>query len=404
MAKYRQALILYNIKEREFLIAQMTADVLREQGLADEVIVGQVYEVIYHIYDYEPELVISCLPRDDYSTAMFTMVKLVHRCAWVSIPPEGFMALETGKMKQVTGFNRQPKELVDRVMFWGSGLAKAAGQLMLENGKISSGERIGIFGYLPYEDGVIRKYREETEQVRQIKKRTGEYRRTVMAVTARMAIPVPLQEFEKLYDPNDREQNERVRKRHNSNEYFADWYIQLLKKVAEQNEDILFLIKLHPRDIRTMHAQDLQKTRFDELKSVPNICLIDEPVQISTYFDCIDLLIHYGSTTAMEAYIYGIPTIGIMNDHPDTQYDSLGRGNFYADRRFDVGRAAEVSACVRQGLSFDGNEETAKALKRYMNYREGEPYQPSLLLAEQIRKLPEPQLLSTGDPEVRTAL
>ena len=121
----------------------MTADVLREGDIAEEIIIGQVYETIFHIYDYEPDMIISYLARDDYSTAMFTMVKLVHQCRWVSIPPEGFMSLEQENMRIYIGFNKQPVSLIDQVLFWGDGIAKAAGQLMLEQGKISSSRKIG---------------------------------------------------------------------------------------------------------------------------------------------------------------------------------------------------------------------------------------------------------------------
>ena len=404
MEKYKQVLILYNIKEREYLLSKMTADVLREGDIAEEIIIGQVYETIFHIYDYEPDMIISCLARDDYSTAMFTMVKLVHQCRWVSIPPEGFMSLEQENMRIYIGFNKQPVSLLDQVLFWGDGIAKAAGQLMLEQGKISSSRRMGVFGYLPYEKALIKKYAEETEQVRSVKEKAARYSSVVMALTGRMAVPLKQGEIETFYDPADKEQNENIRKRFIASEYYADKYIQLLEYIAENNKETLLVVKLHPADVRQMTSLSPENTRYHKLWTMDNVAVIDESVQISVYFDSVDYMIHYGSTAALEAYIYHIPTIGILNDHPDTQFDSFGGGNLYADKEFVLSEKEAISECIRRKPAFVRNEKTENVLNCYMNYREGEEYRPSRLLIDQLRNGLEKQELNIGENGVRTAI
>ena len=404
MVKYKQVLVLYNIKEREEVISHMIADILLSNGIAHEVIVGQVYEEIFHIYDYNPDLVISCLPRDNYSAAMFTMVKMVHGCAWVCIPPEGFVSLSPEVIRGFVGFNHQPKRLIDKALFWGGEVADAVAEQLLLYDKISSKQQVGFFGYLPYEESLICKYRQMTEQVKRIHEKSSGYGRVVMAVTARMATPVPLKEFEALYDPNDKEQNERVLKRHISNEYYAEKYIKLLETVAENNTDVLFLVKMHPRDVMYLRKNRVSSTRYEHLRTISNVCFIDEEIQISVYFDLIDTLIHYGSTTSLEAYIHGIPTIGIYNDHKDTQKNSLGCANFYADSRFAVSDIPGVLKAIQSKMVFGRNEETEKVLYRYMNYKVGEDYHPSRLLCEHLMSIDDPLILDPSDKEVRKSL
>lgn len=386
MKKYKQVLILLNIINREKLIAEITADLLKKNGLAEEVVIGQAYEVIFHIYDYEPELVISCLPRDEYSTAMFTMVKLVHRCAWVCIHPEGFQHLDDEVINEVVGENRTPARLIDKALFWGSGMAEVVREKLLVRGKLTSADRTGVFGYLPYERSMLAGL-PRPPIVEEAAALAEKHKKTVIFVTPNIS------------DVIGDHWPEAEKKRGRSNIYYFSRYKELIGRLAKDNRDVLFLVKRHPGEI----AQS-KEDRFAELRGEENICIIDDVTQISFFFDHVDLFVHYGSTTAFEAYIYHIPAIGILNDHEEKQVNSLGSGDMYADVKFSLGESSELEGYINREIRWERNAETEHALRIYMNYTPDTEYRPSEQLVACLSDIGEPQLLAHDDPDVVHAL
>ncbi len=387
MKKYKQVLILLNIENRERMIAEIMSEQLRSKNLAEEVVIGQAYEIIFHIYDYQPDLVISSLPRDEYSIAMYTMVKFVFQCLWVVIHPEGFIPMTEEVINELVGFNDVPVNLMDMVLFWGPGMAEEIGKRLVERKRLSAKDRIGVFGYLLYERQCLDQL-EKPAIVEEIRRKSEHFKKTVLFVTAC------------VLDYIDDRWSENMKKRARSNLYYMEKYRELIRELARRNPDVLFVIKMHPVEIERS-----QKDNYEEVKLLENVCIIDIVTQISFFFDTASLLIHYGSTTALEAYAYHIPNIGLINDHIDVTANSLGRKDLLADELFSIQDIDGVDRFINQSsIMVRKNTRIEDALYKYMNFEMDRPYQPSVKLLDYLGSLRNPQRINYSDPYVKEAL
>lgn len=404
MKKLKQVLFLYHVKEREIIINQMMAECLQKQEIAEEIIIENFENVYINAYKYSPNMIVTFLPRTSRASDFLTLMKYMNHSIIIAIPTEGLMSLDYNQMQRLVGLNSYSANLVDYYYFWGESMADQAGKVLLEQEKVLSRNQIRVFGYLPYEKDMMKRFRKDSPLLKKVVKRKDGYEQTVMFVTGFMGADITIEEMvtEGSINVRDKKTIELGKKRIEINKYYRDSYIGILKKAAEKYRNILFLVKVHPVEIESMSREG--KRPYDELKYYSNIILIDKPEPISEFLDYIDLFIHYGSTTALEAYIYKIPTVQLINDHPEIFPNSCGVSYFESTKQIKISNAEEVFSILEKGINYVNLDGTNKILKGLMNYDVNAPYSPSQILSDFFINISAKTLLTFSDREVRKAL
>lgn len=380
------------------------AECLQRQEIAEEIIIENSEKVYTNAYKYSPDMIITFLPRTSHVSDFLTLMKYMNHSIIIAIPTEGLMSLDYNQMQRLVGLNSYSANLVDYYYFWGKSMADQAGKALLEQKKVLSRDQIRVFGYLPYEKDMIKRYRKSSPILKEIVKKKDEYERTVMFVTGFMGADITIEEMaiEGSLNIRDKDAIELCRKRIEINKYYRDNYIDILKRSAEKYKNIFFLVKMHPVEIESMARGG--KGLYDELKQYSNIMLLDKPEPISNFLDYIDLFIHYGSTAALEAYIYKIPTVQLINDHPEIFPNSCGVSYFESTKQINISNSEEFFSAIEKGIDYVNLEETDKTLKGLMNYDVNSPYHPSQILGGFFRNISAKTLLTFSDKEVRKAL
>ena len=171
-----------------------------------------------------------------------------------------------------------------------------------------------------------------------------------------------------------------------SEKVYAEKYTRHIVEEANRNPEVLFVVKLHPKEISIKgYAPDKLKY-LKKLENIENIQIIEESVPIGSLLPYFQLLIHYGSTVDLEAYIYKVPTVKIeLRDIKNCFIAEANRttaSTYYVD--IDEENAiSEFIDKVRAGEElFRQNKLTEKQLYYYMNYKAEENYTPSEQIAD----------------------
>jgi len=97
----------------------------------------------------------------------------------------------------------------------------------------------------------------------------------------------------------------------------------ILKEAIENNPDILFILKRHPKESFESDVRE-GKNEMNELLDYPNVLYIRKEEDVKDLISISNLWMGFKTTTALEAWILGKPTILINDGHPysiDNLYD-----------------------------------------------------------------------------------
>jgi hypothetical protein len=93
-----------------------------------------------------------------------------------------------------------------------------------------------------------------------------------------------------------------------------DW-LEHLTKYAEKNKEICFIVRFHPRDLKS-YNRNYTENYIDLNECIKNVNLnnfiIDDPkenISIYDYLDLADVMLTYGSTTLVDFSLLGVPVI-----------------------------------------------------------------------------------------------
>ena len=402
--KYRQALFLYHVKEREYRINQMMAECMRQTGIVDEIIIEEFYYACYNMFNYKPDIIVTFLPRDNYGASFLSVVKFLTNAFVISIPTEGVMEFTEESMQVLIGHNAYPNRLVDLYMFWGNGLRENAGKLLLKQNKVLNENQMKVFGYLPYEEKMISIFEDETKLSKRIEESKRKYKRCVMFVTGFQGADCSVEDIrqESIYDVFGEKEREKAKIRIDVDKYYRTKYLEVLENSAKTYDNYLFLLKTHPVELEDIRTG--KNSAYSHLEQYQNIIIIKEDRPISLYIKHIDLFIHYGSTAAMEAYIYKIPSIQLLNRHEKACVNNSGTCIVESTMLIDVKDTDKCVKAVGDNIPYTRLAKIEKQLYDYMNYNYEEKYEPSMLFKSILNNLSEPLALSIRDESVIEAL
>jgi surface carbohydrate biosynthesis protein len=113
-----------------------------------------------------------------------------------------------------------------------------------------------------------------------------------------------------------------------------------LKHAIEANPDVLFLLKKHPRENFESDMRD-SRNEMNQLKEYPNVLYLKDEEEIQDLIHISDLWIAFESTSIMEAWLLGKPTL-MINPVSDFNRSDIFKGSVIAKNENDVLMAIEA--------------------------------------------------------------
>jgi surface carbohydrate biosynthesis protein len=104
-----------------------------------------------------------------------------------------------------------------------------------------------------------------------------------------------------------------------------DKVYEILKSAAENNKDILFVLKKHPQESSPEIMRELLN-EMNRLKDHENVIYLSEEESVHDLISVSDLLLCFESTTALETWLMGKETI-FINPDPNFNRDELYKGS-----------------------------------------------------------------------------
>lgn len=400
---YKQILLMYHLESRDKPMFEAMGSQIETYGLCEQVFIRNMEEVYRHPYDYSPDIVISPLPRNNRGTAMFTLLKVIYQCYWVGYTVETFYDTNEDNM-WIIGNTKCPIELIDKYLFCGPGIAALGARLLLAANRTDSSDRIDYFGYLYYEKNVIERINKSFTDDSKIFQEYKKYKKHLLFVTAIMKYPMTLDDYlgEIAIKDSRAEAARELQKLCIANNYYSDKYIEAICYLAKRHPDYMIMVKHHPNDNdKDAYVADSRYLAFEKFS---NIYTIPGNVQISNYFGITDVFLHYASTTSLEAYIYGIRSIGLTSNHQCMQKNGLGREAMYANSIIEVENFEDIDKEIEKDIKFERNADIEKVLYNLVNYKYGDEYAPSKRLIEILDSLDKPQKLDKQKRNIKKVL
>lgn len=297
------------------------------------------------------------------------------------------------------GYDSYGPALVDGEIFWGPGPAKLIGDALLATGKLSAREQIQCFGYPRLERYFGIAPAEGASALSQALAATlaafGRTRTLLFATGFHFANYTR----EMIFAAKDLDAENRCDELlgiiEEVKRFRASW-IESVRRAAEENPDLLFVLKKHPIERRDDYAA---------LAELGNVLYVWEDVDIGDLIERAGIFFHYGSTSLADAYLARIPAVYIHSREERCR-------NWFPDMGWPSARSVAsdvIPEAVREfrngGIAHDGSDPRIKAVLEYnFNIRDGEEYRPSRRIAEYLLAEHAPQRSSPFDVHMWRAL
>ena len=322
--------------------------------------------------NYRPDSILMYTLRDSLSVQRLTMLKLLTKARIIIYENEGLMDYDDlESVRTRIGITPRSTSLVDRYFYWGEKPARVSADLMMEKRFIRDKDVVSYCGYVNYEmkseDIEPLLTEEEKELLNQVRKHCrGE--KMVLALTGFPQADMTDEDFKADGEiiTDDPEELHAFAESYRSNTaIFRDKYVRMIRKAAELHPEIPFVVKPHPAEYQQPRSREYYLGAF---KDLPNVLFLDRAMIVGMLLKDTRLLIHYGSTVALEAYIRGIPTL----IYEDESY--IGNRELMESTKIVRG---EVDGHVLDGTAFHRLPGNDAFIYDLFNYRPDRDYQPS---------------------------
>ncbi|MCI8314820.1 MAG: hypothetical protein HFH74_07250 [Lachnospiraceae bacterium] len=389
----KKIFFLYNNYERERVIIEricakfklMNISVFRG-GITDKDIVKQLFQVRPHI--------IFTFPITTYTQIdIYMMAKIFFHSKIITFTTEGLAKFQEEEVAKVfAGFYDYPAGLVDYHTYWGRYAAKYIGRELYQQHKMQNWDQIRVFGNPMYEKdySAFPKYR-FSENVRiKVLVLTGFHGSLYTEqdlLKAQDVVNVKVKSKKEILSDKT---FKKYREMTLEEKKYSEKYMQHIIDAADNNPEVLFAIKLHPQEILIRQRTPYKLKYLKRMEHIENIQIIDESIPIGSLLPDFQLLVHYGSTVDLEAYIYKVPTLKLelrnVKNNFMSETNRVTASTYYAD----IDEQDAISKYVvklKEGKDlFRKNQITEKQLYAYMNYMNEQTYKPSEQIADFLSK------------------
>lgn len=393
-----------NKKQREqyivkFIICELNA-LKNKHVVYREIYEDQGVNLYADVIDFKPDTIFTYPITTDFQVKNFSIVKLLCRSQIICYTTEGVWDFsDKEQLKLCTGYYNYSPRLIDYHIFWGEKLTKLIGNELYVRGRINNRKRLISMGYPLYEKKKYKELKVFQKKNKELSLLCSKYTKTIMFVTGFHCSTVTKKQVRFLPDVvNQKETNsqvihEQIEKYWNELvipfRKYKEKYIENIEKISKSNPEILFMVKMHPLEIAQMKYQK-NGEKYSELGKIENVYLIKDDYPIGVYLSYVSLLVHYGSTTGLEAYIYNVPTVQLLPHESNRWLKKY----FESTRVIYIDEYEQLNNTCKNGEKHLRIESIEDYLYEAMNYKIGEEYSPSKKIVEFIVKNRKRQLLS----------
>lgn len=376
----KRVLLQYHIWEREYMIL----DILKEELEKCNMVVGYAdYMDIPKCLEFQPDIIVTHTIRTDTDTRMLSIMKLATGAILIPMTVEGFY--DTDNVHDVlikVGLDPCPINLIDYFIMWGEKTKEKEGEQLLKLQKISSLDKIKVFGYIVYEKQKILAYAKKIDFYSVFVTWKKKYNQIITCITGFAGAEFTIEDLEKGFSGN--KGSEQYKREVNYYEKYLvvikeyrRKYIEDIMQFAHTHPHVGVVVKLHPAEI---HAK-IQY--YNMLRSQENIFLIDREFSISVILEEAQALVHYGSTMALEAYIYEVPTLLRSTKRIDNEHIFVGDERFHLyTEKVSIDDYDEFQHKLENGIEFHDDPKAESMLADAFNWTKDAEYCPSVKMAE----------------------
>ncbi len=407
--------ILYHIKERELAICEMIKEEILKQNKNVNVEIRNFHSIWQEIWDFLPNIILTIPPRDQQASNRLMIAKAALKCSIVSLLTEGFFFHKTAEAwREYIGTNSYDAKLVDYYLFWGRATQNGQLSVLLEDKKITDVERAKIVGYAFYDKDSFEHYAKKIAMPRTAQKWIDGYKRHILWLTGFSVADYSIEDF--MLESAFVYKNDKAKKKEYQSEIeaaqkkvqaFSDYrerYTANIIQCAIRNPDIGFLIKLHPAEYaRFYNGTNYQFYHvFDKYS---NIHLLDESVPMGVILPYTDLMIHYGSTAGLEAFLYKVPTLHLFMEEFAKESNMPGYCIYESSQEISMDDFEEFNKCIVQGVCFRKTETAKKILEEQFDLENDDTdYHPAEKIAGYVLDSWNVRQLLDDDAELRKAV
>lgn len=396
---------LYHIKERELQIINFIEEYIYRRYGKCIIKKGEFYNKISDVILFNPDIIVTIPLRDEYSANYINVVKILTNAAIVVMTTEGYYKDNDRIVNMMLGHNRYSDKLIDEYIVWGPKTKERFGNLLLNTNRISDLSRIKVTGYSLYEKERMFRLDNKFEKLDEIRLKHKYYKKNVLVLTGFLYASTTLQDLlgEDLF--GGKKENELGDEELSYGKALIDTsnkcrnnYINKIVKCAEMNKEWGFIIKTHPTEISR------NENYFDFLEKYENITLIKEAIPIGHVLPMVDVMIHYNSTSNMEAYIYQVPTILIADYDWVLMTPSYDEVKEESTVMIDIDTDITDLSNIINTINYKTLPNTEKKLYNLFNWKENKEYRPVEWNAKVIMECKSRQRLNIFDRQVRKAV
>ena len=375
-------LIIIHMISRDRYWAEYLKNKIETEFPEDEVRIitfGEIASKVIMV-GYHPDTILMYTLRDNLSVSWITMLKLITKARVIIYENEGLMNYDDLEfIRKRIGVAPRSTSLVDRYFYWGTKPARVSTELMLEKKFIRDRNVVSACGYVNYEmkpeDIEPLLMEDEQGMLAQIRAHChGE--KMILALTGFPLIDLSDEEFKadgEIITEDPEKLHAYAEEKRNKTIIFRDKYVGMIQKLARMHPEIPIIVKPHPAENERTNCRNYYLKAFADL---PNVMFLNHAIIVGMLLRDTRLLIHYGSTVSLEAYIQGIPTMLYEDD------SYIGNRELTESTKIVMG---EIDEHVLDGLEFrrlPGNDAVIYDLFNYTSNRE---YRPSKDLIAAMR-------------------
>ena len=392
-------LLVLNKPNREMAIMQ---SVKKELLLMDPHAHVEIWEMCTPHFNadvlrFKPDVILTFPFTCTGFATWYYLFKLLFACKVLTLRAEGVVDLSSEyNVQWAVGFDRYGRYLVDHELFWGSLVANAIGHNLLKQGKLSSLDRVRLVGYPRLESYFSPKSTtERTVLPDRLTIRINSYDRRDIIFFA-TGFHLANYTRQDLFDARDLDAENRIDELLDAVEItrrFRQAWIESVIATAEQNPDLLIIVKKHPIE---------KKEDYLILERLTNVLYVYEDVDIQHLMPHAGLFLHYGSTSLVDSYLSRIPSVYVSSPENKSWYSDLGWPSSRKVAVSDVPRV--VSEYRTAGIPFAMTDDIKAVLKSVFDIEEGLSYRPSRRIAEVILEKDPAQKIPLTDKYLWKAL
>lgn len=378
------------MKEREFVISEMIKEEILRMDKNADVRIRNFDHVREEVWEFCPNIILTIPPRNYWVSNWLTMVKGALGCSIVSLLPEGFFFhTEKDDWKKYVGVNNYSNKLVDAFLFWGNKTKKGYLDILIEDSKITEEERAKIVGYAYYDIKRFKEYVKRIPMPGVAQKWIQKSGKHVLCLTGFMVADYSIKEFqiEGSIGGDKKQFNLEVQKAEKWIKAYREYrkkYIDNLIQCAVKNPDISFLVKLHPAEF-AVYFKGERYQFYHVLDRYSNIYLLDEAIPLGVLLPYADIMIHYGSTSGLEAYLYKVPTLHFFNKACGEDSQMPGYCIYQSNQEVSLDDFEQFNKSVVNGVSFDELEDVEEILYEQFDWKKDKKdYHPAEKIAKYV--------------------